>query len=429
MAKGASRKSQQQDRNSRQQEQQDSAQERRTERHARSQAARAERERELRELSERQARERRRRVVIGIALLGLALLLGLGMFIGPDVPAPGEASISLVAALAIGLTAGGLSCLAVQGGLLTVAVTGERARDPQVPTAALAGDARPILWFLSSKLIAYTALGALLGALGQLAQPSIGLRVAIQAATALLMIATAMHFLGVHPIFRYAIIQPPRTLTRRISATARGGGAFAPALLGALTIFLPCGVTQAMQLIAINSGDPVTGAATMAAFVLGTSPLFFSLGYFATKFSEAAHARFLKVAAVAILAVSLFTLDAALRLGGSPVTFASAKEALFAAPKPVAATIAASGTQEALITAGAGGYSPQRIQLQAGSPARLRFTGDGSSGCALALIFEDRQYILSPDAETPIELPAMKAGQRIDYTCSMGMFGGRIEVV
>lgn len=429
MAKRAGRKPQQQDRNARQRDQQRAAQERRAERHARLEAARERLEFERLEQIEREAGERRRRVVIGVTLLGLALLLGLGMFIGPEVPGPGDASVSLVAALAIGLTAGGLSCLAVQGGLLTVAVTGERARDPQAPGAALAGDARPIVWFLSSKLVAYTAMGALLGALGQLAQPSIGLRVAIQAATALLMIATAMHFLGVHPIFRYAIIQPPRALTRRISATARGGGAFAPVLLGALTIFLPCGVTQAMQLVAINSGDPVTGAATMAAFVLGTSPLFFSLGYFATKFSEAAHARFLKVAAVAILAVAFFTLEGALRLGGSPVTFASAKEALFAAPKPVAATITAGGIQEARISAGAGGYSPQRVQLQAGAPARLRFVGDGSSGCALALVFEDRQYILSPDAETPIELPAMKAGQKIGYTCSMGMFGGSIEVV
>lgn len=381
-----------------------------------------------REAAEREARERRQRVIAGASLLALAVLLGAGVIAGPELPGPDAKGASLVAVLAIGLTAGGLSCLAVQGGLLTVAVTGERAQ-PGAEPRALAGNAAPIGWFLAAKLVAYTALGGALGALGQLAQPSTELRAAIQIATALLMIATALHFLRVHPIFRYAILTPPRALTRRITATARGGGAFAPALLGALTVFLPCGVTQAMQLVAINSGDPLTGAAILATFVLGTSPLFFSLGYFATTLTEATHARFLRFAAIAILVVALVSLDAALRLSGSPVTFAAAKSALFAPPRPVAAEQAADGRQEAVITAGAGGYSPQRVQLRAGRPARLIFTGDGSAGCSLALIFADRQYILSADAPTPIELPAMRAGERVDYTCAMGMYGGSVEAI
>lgn len=157
---------------------------------------------------------------------------------------------------------------------------------------------------MAAKLVAYTALGAGLGALGQLAQPSVQLRAAIQIMAALLMIATALHFLRVHPIFRYAILAPPRARTRGIRATARGGGVFAPALLGALTVFLPCGVTQAMQLIAINSANPITGAAILATFVIGTSPLFFSLGYFATTLSAAMQTRFLRFAAIAILAIA-----------------------------------------------------------------------------------------------------------------------------
>ena len=69
-----------------------------------------------------------------------------------------------------------------------------------------------------------------------------------------------------------------------------------------------------------------------------------------------------------------------LRLGGSPVTFAAVKSALFAPPTPVAAVQAVDGIQEAVIKAGSGGYSPRRVQLRAGRPARLIFTGDGSGG-------------------------------------------------
>jgi sulfite exporter TauE/SafE len=387
-----------------------------------------ERMRAERERLERERLERTRRLAIGGALLALAALIAAGALLGPDLPGPDASGVSLLAVLGIGLTAGGLSCLAVQGGLLTVAVTGPGARHDTPPASALAGNAHPILWFLGAKLAAYTALGAALGALGQLAQPSVTLRVVIQAATAVLMIATALHFLGVHPIFRYAIIQPPRFLTRRISATARGTSAFTPALLGAMTIFLPCGVTQAMQLVAINSGSPAIGGATLAVFVLGTSPLFFSLGYFATRLNDALHARFLKLAAVAILGVALFSLDGALRLGGSPVTFAAAKEALLSSPPPVVATAAADGVQEARILVSSGGYSPARVQISAGEPARVVFASDGAAGCALALVFEGQQMILPQTGETPIDLPPQQPGE-IDYTCAMGMYGGRIEVV
>ncbi|MGH2838492.1 MAG: sulfite exporter TauE/SafE family protein [Thermoleophilaceae bacterium] len=378
--------------------------------------------------AERQAIERRQqqtaqRMTAGVALLAFAALLAVGAFVGPDLPGPDAKSASLVVVLGIGLTAGGLSCLAVQGGLLTIAVSGERdQRD------ALEGNAAPIVWFLGAKLAAYTLMGALLGALGSLVQPSPSLRAVILGLAALFMIATALHFLGAHPVFRHAIIQPPQFLLRRVRRTARAGGAFAPALLGAMTVFLPCGVTQAMQLVAINSGSPVLGAATMFAFVLGTAPLFFSFGYFATKLSDALHARFMKVAGIAIVFVALFTLDGALKLGGSPVTFAKVKESLFSAPPPVDAIVGADGVQEAHISAGAGGYTPGHVRIKSGKPARLLFGGDNVGGCALSLVFDGRQYYLERGKETAIELPAQEPGT-IEYTCAMGMYGGQIEVV
>jgi len=143
---------------------------------------RARREREAAELArhvaERAVRERRQRVIAGASLLALATLLVVGVVAGPKLPGPDAAGASLVAVLAIGLTAGGLSCLAVQGGLLTVAVTGEGPA-PGGEARGLTHNAAPIGWFLGAKLVAYTALGGALGALGQLAQPSLQLRVAI----------------------------------------------------------------------------------------------------------------------------------------------------------------------------------------------------------------------------------------------------------
>jgi sulfite exporter TauE/SafE len=92
------------------------------------------------------------------------------------------------------------------------------------------------------------------------------------------MFATAMNLLNVHPIFRYVSFQPPKILQRLIRNTTKSKTLFAPGLLGFLTIFIPCGVTQAMEVIAINTGSPLQGALILLAFVLGTSPLFALLG-------------------------------------------------------------------------------------------------------------------------------------------------------
>ncbi|MGH2383354.1 MAG: sulfite exporter TauE/SafE family protein, partial [Candidatus Limnocylindria bacterium] len=241
---------------------------------------------------------------------------------------------------------------------------------------------------------------------------------------ALFMLAMALHLLRVHPIFRYVIIQPPRFITRRIRRQAKGGGAFAPAVLGAMTVFLPCGVTQAMMLLAINSGSPVIGAATLFTFTLATSPLFFLLGYFATKLGDIMHSRFTKFAAVGIAAIALATVDAGLKLANSPITFASIRNSVFAAPDPVPAMAAADGVQEARIEARSSGYSPSVVSIAAGEPARLVFVEAGG-GCTLSLVFQGESIPVR--GETPVELAPQDPGE-IRYSCAMGMYGGTIVI-
>ena len=75
-----------------------------------------------------------------------------------------------------GLTTGGISCMAVQGGLLTsslasqieTGLSGVRkgSKRVQVIPANTPQLALPILWFVLAKLAAYTLLGFALGALG-----------------------------------------------------------------------------------------------------------------------------------------------------------------------------------------------------------------------------------------------------------------------
>lgn len=383
------------------------------------------------------ARDKRQRYVVAACLVGIAALVALGAFFSPGLPSSEAGGVNLLLVLVTGVTAGGLSCLALQGGLLATAVTQRESEVnlDQLRKSYVSGaveelrlpshEGKPVLWFLAAKTLAYTVLGAGLGALGTLIQPSPVARGFLQIFTALFMLATALHLLRVHPIFRHVILQPPAFITRRIRKEAKSGSAFAPATLGAMTVFLPCGVTQAMMVLAINSGNPALGAAILFTFTIAMAPLFFMLGYFATKLGDIMQSRFTKFAAVAIAAIALLTLDSGLRLADSPVTFSSVKSSLFAPEEAVAAVVGRDGVQEVRIEAGGGGYSPGLVSIAAGEPARLTFV-DAGGGCTLSLVFQDQIYPIS--GEQTIELPPQEPGE-IRYSCAMGMYGGAIRVV
>ena len=85
----------------------------------------------------------------------------------------------LIVAFVTGITTGGLSCLAVQGGLLASSLAHQIEQDyveqvaqgkgnkrSKVQTPVRSNSALPIFLFLVAKLVAYTLLGALLGLLG-----------------------------------------------------------------------------------------------------------------------------------------------------------------------------------------------------------------------------------------------------------------------
>src|SRR5687768_1611248 len=115
-------------------------------------------------------------IFLGIGLVTVAVVLlafqSHGLAAGADTSSFGQIIIAFVT----GLTTGGLSCLAVQGGLLASSLAHQIEQDyleqsaqpksvskrdqtqPQRQSTAV-----PILLFLASKLAVYTLLGALLG--------------------------------------------------------------------------------------------------------------------------------------------------------------------------------------------------------------------------------------------------------------------------
>src|SRR5258706_4597350 len=113
---------------------------------------------------------------------------------------------NLLAIFLTGLITGGLTCMAVQGGLL--AATLAQSEEERLEEKAKGGNAFPILAFLVAKLIAYTALGFLLGLLGSFFELSIQTRVILMIAVAVFMVGTALNLLVLLPHFRIFHILP-----------------------------------------------------------------------------------------------------------------------------------------------------------------------------------------------------------------------------
>lgn len=337
-----------------------------------------------------------------------------------------------------GLTAGGLSCLAVQGGLLASSVANQAQKDLAEAGGGKPANrpraARPIALFLGAKLAAYIVLGALLGLAGSALQLTPQMRAIVQIAIGIFMVGTALRMFNVHPVFRYFSIEPPKRVTRYIRRTAKQGSddMVTPMFLGALTVLIPCGVTVAMMALAIGSGSAVAGALIMGAFVLGTTPVFFTLAYLATKLGERLQADFLKVAGAVILILGLVSIDGGLVLAGSPITFNAFQQSLTQTPAPTvqpdASSAAATDSDTLTLSASSSTYSPRVIQAKAGKPYTLLINSEHNTGCGRSFVIPALkiQKTLPENGPTSIDIPAQPAGT-LKLTCVMGMYNASIQ--
>ena len=331
--------------------------------------------------------------------------------------------MDLIVAFITGLTTGGLGCLAVQGGLLTSTLAHQIEQDMQAHNGAGSTHkfkphiAQPILFFLLAKLIAYTILGYLLGAVGSVLQLTPFMQAILYFAIGIFMIGNGLRMFNVHPIFRYFVIEPPSALTRYIRRKSKNGTSFfTPLLLGTLTIFLPCGVTQAMMATALGTGSPVQGAILMFSFILGTSPLFFSVAYFATRLGSAIEKYFTRIVAVTMLIMGLVQIDTGLNLSGASFSISRTVSILQAYALP-----AQTGRS---IEVNEFGYFPQILHLPANQELTIEWVTRNTQSCARSVVVPDLEYqkILPVTGRTEFNIPPQEKGAIIRYTCSMGMY-------
>ncbi len=97
--------------------------------------------------------------------------------------------------------------------------------------------------------------------------------------------------------------------------------------------------------------------------------------------------------------------------------------------QPARARLDSTGHQVVDVTVHAG-YHPAAIVARAGLPLRLVFRRDDDDACSERVVFSAPRLNrhLAPTGTTTIDLPAQPPGE-IRFTCGMGRYRGRIELV
>jgi sulfite exporter TauE/SafE/copper chaperone CopZ/plastocyanin domain-containing protein len=295
---------------------------------------------------------------------------------------------------------------------------------------------KPSVLYNAGRVVAYTIVGGIVGALGSALTISGRFQGVVQILAGLFMVIMGVNMLGLFPALRKFNPHPLKAFTKRfakrIEAEKEANGN--PFAIGLLNGLMPCGPLQAMQLYALSTGNPVSGAVSMFLFSVGTVPLMFALGAASTVLSGRFTARVMKVGAVLVAALGLTMLANGWSLGGLPdpvdkIAAAFDSSSASSASAPVSVPPVVGGVQIVNSTLDPGRYPA--ITVQAGIPVKWTINAPQGSinGCNNRMFI--REYGIEhrfTAGENVIEFTPEKAG-RVPYSCWMGMIRSRITVV
>jgi len=363
-------------------------------------------------------------------LLGLYFILkGLGLTSINILPS-GDGGVTVPLILLIGLTAGFSTCMALVGGL----VLGISARHNELhPEASAIEKFRPHLFFNLGRVLGYTFLGGLLGLLGSTIQLSAFSLGVLTIVVGLVMLIMGLQLIEIFPWAHKLKLTLPKGISRAlgIGLPAQAGGHQKEyshknsMALGASTFFLPCGFTQAMQVIAISTGSFLYGALVMGLFALGTVPGLLTVGGLVSAVKGAFARKFFKFAGLVILIFALFNISNGLGLAGFNLAYGQAENINLNDPN----VTLENGVQVVRMAETNSGYSPNSFTIKQGIPVKWIIDAQAPYSCAASISlpeFNIRKNLVK--GENIIEFTPRETG-RIPFSCSMGMYTGVFNVV
>lgn len=380
-------------------------------------------------------------IMLGVSALVMLFMAGelFGIFDGIGTAFGSAPTYPIV--LVIGLTAGISTCMAMVGGL----VAGFSASYAEKHQYATRWERfKPNLFFNAGRLASYTVLGGAMGALGSAVKLSTGFTGLLVAAAGMVMLYLGLKLTGISPKLSNLSLALPKKLGRALGMKDQNKDySHKEALIGgALTFFLPCGFTQAMQIYAVTTGSFTSGALIMFLFALGTLPGLLGVGALTSVLKGTPARIFFRFVGLVVLALGVMNIANGYNLSGIDIqlpSFASAASAC-----PVGAACPASGggggsggqlapvengEQVVNMTQSASGYSPNSFTVKVGVPVKWIINATNAYTCSASIrmpAYNIAQFLRS--GQNVITFTPTQTGN-IRFTCGMGMYSGNFEVV
>ena len=218
-------------------------------------------------------------------------------------------------ALLVGLTAGFSTCMALIGGLV-ISVAAKYAENH--PTETAFQKFRPHLFFNAGRIVSFVVFGAVIGAIGSAVALKGSMLGFLTIAVGVVMLILGLQLTEIFPRITRGLTLPSG-LAKRLGINTRKEREYSHKnafLMGAVTFFLPCGFTQAMQLLAVSTGNPVQAAVIMGAFAIGTTPGLLTLGGLTSVVKGAFAQRFFRIVGVIVVAMALINFTNGFTLAG-----------------------------------------------------------------------------------------------------------------
>ncbi len=335
---------------------------------------------------------------------------------------------SLPVVLLIGLTAGFSTCMALVGGL----ILGASAKFAEKhPTATPLQKFKPHLFFNLGRIASYFIFGGIIGYAGSFFSLSPTVLGFLTIVVGGVMFLLGAQLIDIFPKLNQVNITLPKFISRALGIKEHSEKEYSHTnsmIGGAMTFFLPCGFTQAMQLFAISTGDPVKGAITMGVFALGTAPGLLGIGGLTSVVKGAFAKSFFKFAGIVVIVLAVFNISNGYNLTG--LAFASPFNNKTGSANPADPNVVLEqGVQVVRMTQNGSGYSPNTFTVKKGIPVKWIVNSTDVNTCASSIVSSALNIRKSLElGENIIEFTPTETGA-LKFSCSMGMYRGVFNVV
>ncbi len=336
----------------------------------------------------------------------------------------------------VGLVAGFSTCMALVGGLVLGISARFSEKHPETKTIS---KFKPHIFFNAGRIISFFILGGFIGAIGSFLQFSNFITGLLIIAAGVFMFFLGIKILEIFPRFNNGLVAP-KFISKYLGYNFQKSKEYSHLnsfILGGLTFFLPCGFTQAMQVLAISTGSFWQGSLIMGAFSLGTLPGLLGIGWLTSWFSK--NNLFFKFTGILVILLSLVNISNGLNISGikswassvgnslSQLFYKETPERIDTFSDPNTLVLEAVYDPDDYYKP----IKPDYFEVFVNQPVRIEIyaKGDGQ-GCMgsvmIPRLVNKPQYFIK-NKKVILEFKAKSRGEYL-VTCAMGVIAGKINV-